>query len=123
MSGNDDRDNNDQYETSTGQSPALMRSIKTRGCQEVPVKLNKVKEYVEQFICLLGQATNSMTYHRRCNILSALNCAPQQSKEMLREEADFLEQQDKNLSDCNWIRTHNHLAHKRTLNHLAKLAK
>ena len=30
---------------------------------------------------------------------------------------------DKNFSDCNWIRTHNHLVHKRTLNHLAKLAK
>ena len=28
-----------------------------------------------------------------------------------------------NLSDCNWTRTHNHLVHKRTLNHLAKLAK
>ena len=24
---------------------------------------------------------------------------------------------------CNWIRTRNHLVHKRTLNHLAKLAK
>ena len=28
-----------------------------------------------------------------------------------------------NLSDCNRTRTHNHLVHKRTLNHLAKLAK
>ena len=27
------------------------------------------------------------------------------------------------LSDCNWTRAHNHLVHKRTLNHLAKLAK
>ena len=27
------------------------------------------------------------------------------------------------LSDCNWTRTHNHLVLKRTLNHLAKLAK
>ena len=26
------------------------------------------------------------------------------------------------IPDCNWIRTHNHLVHKRTLNHLAKLA-
>ena len=25
------------------------------------------------------------------------------------------------LSDCNWTRNHNHLVHKRTLNHLAKL--
>ena len=28
----------------------------------------------------------------------------------------------KNLSDYNWTRTHNYLAHKQTLNHLAKLA-
>ena len=27
------------------------------------------------------------------------------------------------LNDCNWIRTHDHLVHKRTLNHLGKLAK
>ena len=27
----------------------------------------------------------------------------------------------RSLSDCNWNRTHNHLVHKRTLNHLAKL--
>ena len=65
--------------------------------EEVPIELNKVKEYVEQSILLLGQATSSMTYHRRYNILSALNCASQQSKEMLREKADLLQQQDKNL--------------------------
>ena len=28
-----------------------------------------------------------------------------------------------NIKDCNWTRTHNHLVHKRTLNHLAKPAK
>ena len=28
-----------------------------------------------------------------------------------------------NLRDCNWTRTRNHLVLKRTLNHLAKLAK
>ena len=27
------------------------------------------------------------------------------------------------LSDCNWTRNHNSLVHKRTLNHLVKLAK
>ena len=51
--------------------------------EEVPIELHEVKEYVEQSILLLGQATNSMTYHRRYNMLSVLNCAPQQSKEML----------------------------------------
>ena len=57
----------------------------------------ELKEYVEKFILSLGQATNSMTYHRRYNILSALNCAPHQSKEILREEADLLQQQQKEL--------------------------
>ena len=28
-----------------------------------------------------------------------------------------------NISDCNWTWTHNHLVHKRTLDHLVKLAK
>ena len=28
----------------------------------------------------------------------------------------------RSLSDCNGTRTHNHLVHKRTLNHLVKLA-
>ena len=32
-------------------------------------------------------------------------------------------QKNRCLSDCNWIRIHNHLVRKRTLNHLAKLAK
>ena len=27
------------------------------------------------------------------------------------------------LCDCSWTRIHNHLVHKRTLNHLAKLTK
>ena len=34
-----------------------------------------------------------------------------------------MKQKKKNWSDCNWTRTQNHLIHKRTLNHLAKLAK
>ena len=34
----------------------------------------------------------------------------------------FINRKD-NLSGCNWTRTHNHLVHKQTLNHLAKLAK
>ena len=67
--------------------------------EEVPIELNKVKEYVEKSIFLLGQATNSMTYIENTthNILSALNSVPQQSKEMLKEEAGLLQQQDKNM--------------------------
>ena len=53
------------------QNPLLLQE------EAVPIELNKVKEYVEQSILLLHQATHAMTYHGRCNILSVLNCAPQ----------------------------------------------
>ena len=65
--------------------------------EEVSIELDQLKEYVEQSICLIGQATNAVTYQRRFHILSALNCSPQQAKEMLREKADLLKQDDKNL--------------------------
>ena len=35
----------------------------------------------------------------------------------------FSNKKNRVLSDCNWNRTCNHLVHKRTLNHLAKLLK
>ena len=75
----------------------LTRNTLSSQEEEIPIELNEVKEYVEQSNLLVGQATNTMTYHRRRNILFTLNFAPQQSKEMLREEADLLQQQDKNL--------------------------
>ena len=71
----------------------------------MPIELNKVKKYVEQYILQLGQATNSVTYRRRYYIHSALNCASQQSKEMLREEADIFQQLDRNLF-CKMFRDH-----------------
>ena len=37
--------------------------------------LGQAKDYVEQTVLLLDQATNSMTYHRRKNI-SVLNFTP-----------------------------------------------
>ena len=43
-----------------------------------------------------------------------------QSDKVLKDKAFAIASNPKH---CNWIRTHNHLVHKRTLNHLAKLAK
>ena len=65
--------------------------------EEVSLDLDQIKEYVEQSICLLGQSTNALTYQRRFHILTALNCSPQQAKEMLREKSDLFQQEDKSL--------------------------
>ena len=48
--------------------------------QIVPIELNKVKEYMEQSILLLGKVTNAMAYHRRYINISALGRAPRAIK-------------------------------------------
>ena len=67
-------------------------------------------------------------YFKKYYKLIAIDLSKQQ---VVQENEDLIQQinfigkleEAANLGDCNWIRTHNHLVHKRTLNHLAKLAK
>ena len=66
--------------------------------KQIPIDLDIIRAYIEQTGLLLDQTSNYITYFRRYNILAALNCPTQQSKEMLREEADLLQQHDRNLS-------------------------
>ena len=72
-------------------------AIKKRKKHRSKKSSSSLNESDTESILLLGEQTNLMTYIRRFNILSALNCAPQQSKEMLREKVDIFQQQDKNL--------------------------
>ena len=65
--------------------------------KQIPIDLDIIRAYIEQTGLLLDQTSNYITYFRRYNILAALNCPTQQSKEMLREEADLLQQDDRNL--------------------------
>ena len=65
--------------------------------KQIPIDLDNIRAYTEQTVLLLGQASNYITYFRRYNILAALNCPAQQSKEMLREEVDLLQWHDRNL--------------------------
>ena len=65
--------------------------------KQIPIDLDNIRAYTEQTVLLLGQTSNYITYFRRYNILAALNCPAQHSKEMLREEADLLQRHDRNL--------------------------
>ena len=65
--------------------------------KQVPIDLDNIRANVEKTVLLLGQTGNYITHFRRHNILAALNCPAQQSKEMLREEADLLQRHDRNL--------------------------
>ena len=65
--------------------------------QEIPIDLDDITAYIEKTVLLLDQTSNYIRYFRRYNILAALNCPAQQSKEMLREGADLLQRHDRNL--------------------------
>ena len=59
--------------------------------------LDNIRAYIEKTVLLLSQISKYITYFRRYNILSAPSCPAQQSKEMLKEEADLLQQHDRDL--------------------------
>ena len=59
--------------------------------------LDNIRAYIEKTVLLLNQISKYITYFRRYNILSAPSYPAQQSKEMLKEEADLLQQHDRDL--------------------------
>ena len=63
----------------------------------VEVNLKEIQEFVEQAVLLLGQASNSISYYKRFNMLLGPTNSPQQSKQILREDSELLQKNDKNL--------------------------
>ena len=61
-----------------------------------PLSLDKILSLLEQTICLLGQTSNSILYHRRYNILLSV-CSPQEIKNMLKKKVELLQSNDENL--------------------------
>ena len=66
---------------------------------------------------------------RFCNKRSVGKCVWQDEKDFMLEvplnhqnSRVYGKNQKGDISACNWTRTYNHLVHKRTLNHLGKLA-
>ena len=68
-----------------------------------------------KFVALRPKTYSYLMYDGNCN-----KKAKGTKKCIIKREIKF-----KSYKDCdrNWIRTHNHLVRKRTLNHLAKLTK
>ena len=52
------------------------------------LSLDKTLSLLEQSICLLGQTSKSISYHRRCNILSSMCPQKKDVKESSRVAAN-----------------------------------
>ena len=76
---------------------SILEDAKNSKNDEVTVSIKDLLQYVEQTVLLLGQSVNSMTYHRRYNILLNIMNSPSDVKTMLREKATLLEKHDKDL--------------------------
>ena len=57
---------------------------------------NEILRLLGQTICLLGQPSNLISYHRRYNILSSM-WSPQEAKNMLKNKVELLQTNDENL--------------------------
>ena len=64
---------------------------------QIPIDLDNIRAYIEKIVLLLSQIKIYITYFRIYNILAALNCPAQHSKEILKEEVDLLQRHDRNL--------------------------
>ena len=61
------------------------------------VDSKEIHEFVGQTVLFLGQASSSISYYRRFYMLFALTSSSQKSKQMLREDSEFLQKNNKNL--------------------------
>ena len=64
---------------------------------KVTVSLFELKEYMEQTAVLVGQSSNTVSNHRRYNVLNGLMGSTTQAKELLREKTDLLQKHDTQL--------------------------
>lgn len=73
----------------------LVKEARRSKDKQLPIDLDDITAYIEKKVSLLVQTSNYITYLRGHNILAALSCLVQQSKEMLRGEVDLWKWHDK----------------------------
>ena len=74
-----------------------MEDIKNAPDDTVPVPVEDHIKLIEQTVLLLGQASNSILYSRRLQILKTLIKDPKKAKNILKKKADLLQKGDQNL--------------------------
>ena len=74
-----------------------LEDIKNAPDDTVPVPVEDHIKLIEQTVLLLGQASNSILYSRRFQILKTLIKDPKKAKNISKEKADLLQKDDQNL--------------------------
>ena len=69
----------------------------TKNKEPVEVPVDKFKTMVEQTVLLVGQASTSVSYNRRLNVLRGLYKDPRKAKSLLKDKASLLNDEDESL--------------------------
>ena len=69
-----------------------LEEAKSSDGQEAPLSINDILFYVEQTVLLVGQSHNTLSYHRRLNVLSNVMGELIPAKSMLRDKAEQFQQ-------------------------------
>ena len=65
--------------------------------QLVNASLDDMQKFIKQTVLMVGQSSNTVTYHKKYNLLNNLMGPLNQAKEALRENKDLSQKHDKNL--------------------------
>ena len=65
--------------------------------QSVNTPLDDMQKPIEQTVLMVSQSSNTVTYHRRYNLLNNLMGSSNQAKEAFREKKDLLQKHDRNF--------------------------
>ena len=75
----------------------ILEDAKQAEDEAVQISVNELLFYVEQIVLLLGQSSNTITYHRRLNVLGCIMNSQYQVKTILKEKAAILQKHDSEL--------------------------
>ena len=84
-----------------------LEDVRNESSEAVEVRVDTFATLIEQTTLLLGQASLSVSYVRRLNILKTLLKDPCKSKRLLKEKTTLLQEDEGHLFGKNISSTHN----------------
>ena len=78
-------------------SKVWLKLVNPKKSDAIPLSLDEILSLLEQTICLLGQTSNLISYHRKYNLLSSVSSHHEAKQKMLKNKVELLQTHDKNL--------------------------
>ena len=75
----------------------IVEKVSNSNEQSVNASVDDMQKFIEQIVLMVGQSSNTVTCHKRYNLLNNLMSSSNQAKEALKEKKNLLQKHDGNL--------------------------